>query len=86
MRAQAETRGTLHSTAQINVTTQEQNGQSAITIQPVNPEVWYVRASFGKSRVGVAGRKAGIEAVVGGRFECVLAVVFVRPLPVEDSF
>jgi len=42
MRAQAEAKGTLHSTAQINVATEEQNGQSAITIQPVNPEVWYV--------------------------------------------
>jgi len=42
MRAQAEAKGTLHSTAQENVTTQEQNGKSAIVIQPVNPEVWYV--------------------------------------------
>jgi hypothetical protein len=42
MRAQAEAKGTLHSTPQINVSTEEQNGQSAITIQPVNPEVWYV--------------------------------------------
>src|SRR5580704_8079958 len=42
MRAQAEAKGTLHSTPQVNVSTQEQNGQSAITIQPVNPEVWYV--------------------------------------------
>jgi hypothetical protein len=42
MRAQAEAKGTLHSTPQINVTTQEQNGQSAISIQQANPEVWYV--------------------------------------------
>jgi hypothetical protein len=42
MRAQAEAKGTLHSTEQIKVGTEEQNGQSAITIQPVNPEVWYV--------------------------------------------
>jgi hypothetical protein len=42
MRAEAEAKGTLHSTPQVNVATQEQNGESAITIQPVNPEVWYV--------------------------------------------
>src|SRR5580658_5453798 len=42
MRAQAEAKGTLHSTPQVNVATQEQNGESAITVQPVNPEVWYV--------------------------------------------
>src|SRR5580704_5092264 len=42
MRAQAEAKGTLHSTDQINVGTEEQNGHSAITIQPVNPEIWYV--------------------------------------------
>jgi hypothetical protein len=42
MRAEAEAKGTLHSTPEINVSTEEQNGQSAITIRPVNPEVWYV--------------------------------------------
>ena len=42
MRAQAEAKGTLHPTPQLNVTTEEQNGQSAITILPANPEVWYV--------------------------------------------
>jgi hypothetical protein len=42
MRGQAEAKGTLHSTPQVSVSTQERNGQSAITIQPVNPEVWYV--------------------------------------------
>ena len=42
MRAQAEAKGTLHSTPQENVSTQEQNGKSAIVIQPVSPEVWYV--------------------------------------------
>lgn len=42
MRAQAQAKGTLHSTPQETVTTQEQNGQSAISIEPANPEVWYV--------------------------------------------
>jgi hypothetical protein len=42
MRAQAEQKGTLKSTPQLNVSSQSQNGQSAIEIQPVNPEIWYV--------------------------------------------
>ncbi len=42
MRAQAEAKGTLRSTPQETVTTQSQNGQTAISIQPANPDVWYV--------------------------------------------
>jgi len=42
MRAQAQARGTLHSTPQEVVTNQTQNGQSEITIEPANPDVWYV--------------------------------------------
>jgi hypothetical protein len=42
MRAQAEARGTLRSTPQEQVTTENQDGQSAIQIQPANPDVWYV--------------------------------------------
>ena len=42
MRAQAQAKGTLHSTPQETVATQNQGGQTAITIQPANPEVWYV--------------------------------------------
>ncbi len=42
MRAQAEARGTLHSTPQETVTTQDQGGQTAISIEPANPDVWYV--------------------------------------------
>jgi len=42
MRAQAEAKGTLHSTPQETVTTQNQDGQTAITIQPTDPNVWYV--------------------------------------------
>lgn len=42
MRAQAESRGMLRSTPQATVSTQDQNGQSVITIQPANPDVWYV--------------------------------------------
>ena len=42
MRAQAEAKGTLRSTPQETVTTQNQNGQPAITIEPANPDVWYV--------------------------------------------
>ena len=41
MRAQAQSRGTLGSTPQQTVATQNENGQSAITIQPTNPDVWY---------------------------------------------
>jgi hypothetical protein len=42
MRAQAQARGTLRSTPQEVVTTQTQNGQSAINIQPASPDTWYV--------------------------------------------
>lgn len=42
MRAQAQARGTLQSTPQEQVTTNNQGGQSAIDIQPANPDVWYV--------------------------------------------
>jgi hypothetical protein len=42
MRAQAQARGRLQSTPQQTVTTENQNGQSAIQIMPANPDVWYV--------------------------------------------
>ncbi|HUK15932.1 MAG TPA: DUF3300 domain-containing protein [Bryobacteraceae bacterium] len=42
MRAQAEAKGTLHSTPQETVTTENQGGQPAISIQPANPDEWYV--------------------------------------------
>jgi hypothetical protein len=42
MRAQAQAKGKLRSTPQETVTTQTQNGQTAIDIQPANPDVWYV--------------------------------------------
>ena len=42
MRAEAEAKGTLHSTPQETVTTQNQGGQTAISIEPANPDVWYV--------------------------------------------
>ena len=42
MRTQAQAKGTLHTTPQETVSTEEQNGQSFIAIQPANPEVWYV--------------------------------------------
>lgn len=42
MRAQAEARGTLRSNPQEAVTTVNQGGQSAIDIEPVNPDIWYV--------------------------------------------
>jgi hypothetical protein len=42
MRAQAQARGTLQSTPQEQVTTENQGGQSAIDIQPANPDLWYV--------------------------------------------
>lgn len=42
MRQQAERRGTLHSTPQMTVTTQHQDGQPVITIEPANPDLWYV--------------------------------------------
>jgi hypothetical protein len=42
MRASAQTKGTLKSTPQEVVNTQQQNGQSAITIEPANPDIFYV--------------------------------------------
>src|SRR6202044_4277357 len=42
MRSQAEAKGTLRSTPQETVTTQNQGGQTAIDIEPANPEVWSV--------------------------------------------
>lgn len=42
MRAEAEAKGTLHSTPQEAVTTQNQGGQQAITIEPTDPDLWYV--------------------------------------------
>ncbi|MGA2590037.1 MAG: DUF3300 domain-containing protein [Bryobacteraceae bacterium] len=42
MRAQAQAKGTLHSTPQETVTTQNQNGQAVIDIEPGNPDEWYV--------------------------------------------
>jgi hypothetical protein len=42
LRAKAEANGKLMSTPQETVSTQTQNGQSAIVIQPPNPEVVYV--------------------------------------------
>jgi hypothetical protein len=42
MRARAEAKGTLHSTPQETVTTQNQGGQTAISIQLADPDMWYV--------------------------------------------
>jgi len=42
MRAKAQANGKLQTTPQETVTTQTQNGQSAIVIQPPDPEVVYV--------------------------------------------
>jgi hypothetical protein len=42
MRTQAQQRGTLQTTPQQVVSTANQNGQSAIDIQPADPNVWYV--------------------------------------------
>src|SRR5579864_6305375 len=42
MRAEAEAKGTLRSTPQETVTTQKLDGQTAISIEPANPDVWYV--------------------------------------------
>ena len=44
MRARAEQAGKLQSNSYDSVTTQTQNGQSAIVIQPANPQVIYVPA------------------------------------------
>ena len=42
MRAQAMAKGMLRSTPQETVTTQNQGGQTEISIEPGNPDVWYV--------------------------------------------
>ena len=42
MRAKAMAKGTLHSTPQETVTTQNQDGQTVINIEPGNPDIWYV--------------------------------------------
>jgi hypothetical protein len=42
MRTKAEAKGTLRSTPQETVTTQDQGGQAEISIQPTNPDMWYV--------------------------------------------
>jgi hypothetical protein len=42
LRARAQANGKLRTTPQETVTTQDQNGQSAITIQPADPQVVYV--------------------------------------------
>jgi hypothetical protein len=42
MRAAAEAKGTLRSTPQETVTTQNQGPQPVISIEPANPDVWYV--------------------------------------------
>jgi len=42
MRQEAMAKGALHSTPQEIVSTQMQNGQQVITIEPANPDVWYV--------------------------------------------
>jgi len=44
LRAQAQSNGQLRSTPQLAVNTEYQNGQSAIDIQPVNPQMMYVPA------------------------------------------
>ena len=56
MRAEAEAKGTLHSTPQETVTTQNQGGQTAISIEPANPGC-LVRAELqSRLRVGTTGR------------------------------
>jgi hypothetical protein len=42
MRARAQSNGKLQSTPEENVVTQDQNGQSAIGIQPANPDTIYI--------------------------------------------
>jgi hypothetical protein len=42
MRVSAENNGKLQSSPQATVSTEEQNGQSAVEIQPANPEIIYV--------------------------------------------
>jgi len=42
MRGRAEAKGTLHSTPQQIITAQNQNGEPLISIEPANPDEWYV--------------------------------------------
>jgi hypothetical protein len=42
MRSQAESRGKLQSNSQETVTNSGQNGQGVVSIEPANPDVWYV--------------------------------------------
>jgi len=42
MRAAAEAKGTLHSTPQETVTTRNEEGQPEISIEPADPDIWYV--------------------------------------------
>jgi len=42
MRAEAEAKGTLHTTPQETVATQNENGRPVINIEPADPDVWYV--------------------------------------------
>jgi hypothetical protein len=42
MRAQAQASGKLQSSSQVTVATANQGGQSAISIEPANADVWYV--------------------------------------------
>lgn len=42
MRAEAQAKGKLQSTPQETVTTQSQSGPPVISIEPANPDVWYV--------------------------------------------
>ena len=42
MRQRAEQKGKLQSTPQETVSTQNENGQQVITIEPANPDMWYV--------------------------------------------
>ncbi len=42
MRTEAESKGTLRSTPQEVVTTEDQGGQPEISIEPADPDVWYV--------------------------------------------
>src|SRR5579864_1359309 len=42
MRVEAQAKGTLRSTPQETVTTQNQGGQTAISIEPADPDTWYV--------------------------------------------
>ena len=77
MRAQAQAKGMLQSTSQQVVSTQMQDGRTAITIEPANPDLWYVPyynpAYMGASSVGilsasvVSGDRSGSGVVSGHR-------------------